>query len=187
MMNRIRRSRELTKNQDKKYMRRWYNWLSCPSIDPWALPLVSNSSHFLTGWVSRLLGLMSWAFARVGVHRLSLRLPYLGVFPFTLHLPLDFIRVSSLRPTYLHPFGRPFTYSLFRRHSRLGTGSGTRCCGPRGGTWVRMEQKSWSKFLPWPRYNLGPWHLSAVNVTTTAQPLLLVASYDLQEDTAGQF
>src|SRR6218665_691575 len=24
---------------------------------------------------------------------------------------------------------------------------GTRCCGPRGGTWVRMEQKSQSKFL----------------------------------------
>src|SRR6218665_3866383 len=46
--------------------------------------------------------MVSWAFARVGVHRLSL--PYLGVIPSTLlHLPLDFIRVSSLRPTYLHP------------------------------------------------------------------------------------
>src|SRR6218665_3995051 len=31
----------------------------------------------------------------------SLCLPYLGVFPFTLHLPLDFISVSSLLPTYL--------------------------------------------------------------------------------------
>ena len=33
-------------------------------------------------WVSRLLGLalVSWAFARVGVHSPSLRLPYLGVF-----------------------------------------------------------------------------------------------------------
>src|SRR6218665_2621878 len=54
----------------------------------------------------RLLGLalVSWAFARVGVHRLSLRLPYFGVFPFTLlHLPLNFIRVSSLRFMYLHP------------------------------------------------------------------------------------
>ena len=28
----------------------------------------------------------------------------------TLHLKLDFIGVSSLRPTYLHSFGRPFTY-----------------------------------------------------------------------------
>src|SRR6218665_830682 len=34
-------------------------------------------------------------------------------FPFTLlHLTLYFIRFSSLRPTFLHPFGRPFTYSL---------------------------------------------------------------------------
>src|SRR6218665_552742 len=78
-------------------------------------------------------------------------LPYLGVIPSTLlHQPLDFIRVSSLRPTYLHPFGRPFTYSIFRWVSRLGTGSGTRCCGSRGGTAVRMEQKSRSKLLPWP-------------------------------------
>src|SRR6218665_2812396 len=64
------------------------------------------SPHFLTRRVSRLLGLalLSWAFARVGVHRLSLCLPYLGVIPSTiLHLPLDFIRVSSLRPMYLHP------------------------------------------------------------------------------------
>src|SRR6218665_3529833 len=52
------------------------------------------SPHFLTGLVSRLLGLalVSWAFARVGVHRLSLCLPYLGVIPSTLlHMPLDFI------------------------------------------------------------------------------------------------
>src|SRR6218665_3982834 len=58
----------------------------------------------LTWRVSRLLGLdlVSWVFARVGVHRLSL-LPCLGVFPFTLHLQLDFIRVSSLQLMYLHP------------------------------------------------------------------------------------
>ena len=100
------------------------------------------SPHFLTRWVSRLLGLalVSWAFARIGVHWLSLCLPYLSVLPFTLlYLPLDFIHVSSLRPTYLHPFGRPFTYSLFRWVSRLGTGSGIRWCGPRGGTAVRLE------------------------------------------------
>src|SRR6218665_48621 len=30
-----------------------------------------------------------------------------------LPLPLDFIRVSSSRPTYLNPFDRPFPYSLF--------------------------------------------------------------------------
>ena len=44
------------------------------------------------------LALVSWAFARVGVHRLSFRLPYLGVCPFTLrHLPLKFSGVFSLR------------------------------------------------------------------------------------------
>ena len=70
------------------------------------------SPHFLTRWVSKLMGLaqVSWATARVGVHRLfPFRLPHLGVFPFTLHMPLDFIHVSTLRPTYLQPFDRPFT------------------------------------------------------------------------------
>src|SRR6218665_3944663 len=108
----------------------------------------------LTRRVSQLLGLalVSFrAFARIGVHRPSLRLPmpYLA-FSIRSYLPLDSNRVSSLRSTYRHPFGRPFTYSLFRRVSRLGTGSGTRCCGPRGGTAVRMEQKTRSKLLPWP-------------------------------------
>src|SRR6218665_1150681 len=78
---------------------------------------------------------------------IALPFPYL-VFSIRSYLPLDFNRVSSLRPTYHQPFGRPFTYSLFRRVFRLGTGSGTRCCGPRGGTAVRMEQKTRSKFLP---------------------------------------
>ena len=42
-------------------------------------------------------------FARVGVHRLSLCLLCFGLFTFTLrHLPLNFIRVSSLRQMYLH-------------------------------------------------------------------------------------
>src|SRR6218665_3619574 len=63
--------------------------------------------------------MVSWAFARTGVHRPSLRLPYL-VFSIHSYLPLEFNHVSSLRPTYRHPFGRPFTYSLFRGVSRLG-------------------------------------------------------------------
>src|SRR6218665_625547 len=76
------------------------------------------SSDFLTVSVSRLLGmaLVSWASARVGVHSpepFPFRLPYLGVFSFTLlRLPLSVFRVSSLRLTYLHPFGRPFMYSF---------------------------------------------------------------------------
>ena len=54
---------------------------------------------------------MSWAFAHIGVHRPSLRITYL-VFSIRSYLPLDFNRVSSLRPTYRHPFGRPFTCFL---------------------------------------------------------------------------
>src|SRR6218665_826456 len=49
---------------------------------------------------------------------------------------------------------------------QAGTGSGTRCCGPRGGTAVRMEQKTRSNFLPWPGQTLGPWHLAAADVAT---------------------
>ena len=83
-----------------------------PGLDavyPWAhSPLVS---HVPSLPVSRLLGLalVSWASARVRVHRLfPLSVPDLGEFPFTLlYLPFNFIHVSSLRPTYLHPFGRP--------------------------------------------------------------------------------
>src|SRR6218665_2534938 len=62
------------------------------------------SPHFLTRRVSRLLGLalLSWAFARVGVHRLSLCLPYLGVIPSTLlHMPLDFIIFIFILPFLL--------------------------------------------------------------------------------------
>src|SRR6218665_1941670 len=68
----------------------------------------SPMSHlFLTRRVSQLLGLalVSWAFARIGVHRPSLRLPCL-VFSIRSYMPLDFNRVSSLRPTYRHPFGQ---------------------------------------------------------------------------------
>ena len=79
-------------------------------------------SHlFLTRRVSQLLGLalMSWAFARIGDHRPSLRFPYL-VFSIRSYLPLDFNHISSLRPTYRHPFGRPFTYSLLGEFPGLG-------------------------------------------------------------------
>src|SRR6218665_1790883 len=86
---------------------------------------------------------------------LPLRHPHFGVFTFTLlHLPLDFIRVSSLRPTYLHPFGRPFTYAKvsFKAWDRpwypmLWSQRRSR---------VSMEQKSRFKFLHWP----GPYFQS---------------------------
>src|SRR6218665_654579 len=66
-------------------------------------PFTSSLGEFP---LSRLLGLalLSWTFTCVGVHRLSIRLPYLGVFPFTLPcLSLNFIRVSFLRLMYLRP------------------------------------------------------------------------------------
>src|SRR6218665_3704482 len=64
----------------------------------------------------------------------------------------------------------------------------TRCCGPTGGTAVRMEQKTRSKFLPWPGQNLRPWHLAASDVSIRLpRTPFLVASYDMQVATAGQF
>src|SRR6218665_2362502 len=38
----------------------------------------------------------------------------------SLRLPLDFNHVSSLRPTYRHPFGQPCTYSLLGEFPGLG-------------------------------------------------------------------
>ena len=96
--------------------------------------------------------MVSWAFARVGVHHISLCLPYLGVFHslfFTCHW-ISF--VFLLYDWCIRTIGRPFTYSPNRWVSRLGTFSGTRCCGPRGGAGVRMKPKSRFKFLPWPRF-----------------------------------
>src|SRR6218665_341766 len=75
------------------------------------------SPHFLTRCVSRQLGLalVSWAFAPIGVHRPSLRLPYLGVF-YSLFFPchwISFVYFSQWQ--YLHPTTKPPPYS------RLGT------------------------------------------------------------------
>jgi len=75
-------------------------------------PLTSSLGEFLGCWAGSA-GILGYR--RVSVHRLALRLPYLSDLPLTLlNLPLNFIRVSSLRPTYRQPFDRPFTYSLFR-------------------------------------------------------------------------
>src|SRR6218665_1997570 len=115
-------------------------------------------SHlFLTRRVSKLLGLtlVSWAFARIGVHPPSLRLQCL-VFSIRSDLSLDFNRVSSLRPTYRHPFGRPFTYSLFTgEFSGLGLALVPNVVVPEAEQAVRMEQKTRSKFLPWPGRTSG--------------------------------
>src|SRR6218665_3160686 len=75
-------------------------------------PLTSSLGEFLGYWA-----LVSWAFARVVVHRPPLRLPYLGVFytlVFTSHW-ISFVYFS--RWLYLHPTTNPSSYS------RLGTGT----------------------------------------------------------------
>src|SRR6218665_3450843 len=90
-------------------------------------------------------------------------LSILGVFH-SLFLPLDFNRVSSLRPTYRHPFGRPFPYSLFRRVSRLGTGFGTLCCGPRGG-----QRCAWSRKLD-PNFCSGRGRTSELGIRLPRTP-----------------
>src|SRR6218665_3807392 len=78
-------------------------------------PINTYSAYFILFifYIRVAVCLVSWAFARIGVHRPSLRFPYLE-FSIRSYLPLNFNRVSSLRPTYRHPFGRPFSYSLFR-------------------------------------------------------------------------
>src|SRR6218665_993297 len=89
------------------------------------------SPHFLSRWVSRLIRFPGLQPVLVSI-AFPIRLPYLGVFPFTLHLLLNFIRVSSLRLTYRQSCSHSIDPSL-ADISRLGTGSGTRCCCPRGG------------------------------------------------------
>jgi len=60
-------------------------------------------------------------FARVGVRRLSLRLPYLGVIASTLlRLPMNFVRASALRLMYLHPSVDPSLTHLLGEFPGLG-------------------------------------------------------------------
>src|SRR6218665_1943360 len=126
---------------------------------------------------------MSWAFARIGVHRLSLRIPYL-VFSIRSYLPLYFNRVSSLRPTYRHPFGQPFTYPLLGEFPGLGLALILDVVVP------EAEQRcAWSKKLD-PNFCPGRGRTSDLCILRPLDyrtPLPLVASYDMQEATAGQF
>src|SRR6218665_2980098 len=122
------------------------------------------SPHFLTTCtctcicrcISRLLrlALASWAFARVGVHRLSLRLPYLSVLSiYRLHLPLNFSRVSFLRLMYLHPSVYPSLTHFFGEVPCLVQALVPDVVLSIGGAGVRMKQrKSLFKFLHWPGF-----------------------------------
>ena len=80
-------------------------------------PLVSTAPSLPHYSLGEFLGYLDWLwYPGLPPVLVSIAFPFafhiLVFFPFALlHLPLDFIRVSSLRPTYLYPFGRPFTYS----------------------------------------------------------------------------
>src|SRR6218665_3250270 len=114
----------------------------------------------------------------IGVHRPSLHFPY-TVFSIRSYLPLDFNRVSSLRPTYRHPFGQPFTYSLLGEFLGLGLALVLDVVVP------EAEQRcAWSRELD-PNFCPGRGRTSDLGIYRA--PLLLVASYDMQEATAGQF
>src|SRR6218665_4204289 len=86
-----------------------------PYIAPWARRPQVSSVLSLPHWVS--FQAIGTGFGVLGFRPywcpsdFPFAFSYLCVFPFTLlHLPLNFIRVSSLRLMYLH---QPFTYSLF--------------------------------------------------------------------------
>ena len=88
-----------------------------------------------------------WVFARVGVHRLSFCLPYLGVFPLTLlHMPFNFICVSSLQLMYLHTSVDPSLTHFLGEFPGLGLALVLDVVVPE----VRTKHKSHFKFQPWP-------------------------------------
>ena len=98
---------------------------------------------------------MSWVFACIGVHRPSLRFPYL-VFSIRSYLPLDINRVSTLRPTYRHPFGRPFTYSLLDEFPGLGLALVPYVVVPEANSGAHGAEIS-------ALAGVGPWHLAAAH------------------------
>src|SRR6218665_1205414 len=90
----------------------------------------------------------SWAFARIGVHRPSVRLPYL-VFSICYYLPLDsimfplygrHIATHSVDPSLTHFLGEFPGFGLALVPDIVGPEAEQRCA------WSRKL----SKFLPWP-------------------------------------
>src|SRR6218665_3701686 len=119
------------------------------------------------------LALVYWANARVDAHRLSLRLPYLGVFPFTLPLFLFYGRricTHSVNPSLTQFLSEFPGLGLALEPDVVVQEAEQRC--------------AWSRHLH-PNFCPGssrkPWTL-----VSKAHALFLVASYDMQEDAAGQ-
>ena len=137
----------------------------------------SPISHlFPNRWVSPLLGLalVSWAFARIGVHRLSLRFPYLM---FSIRSSIVFllygrrIATHSVDPSLTHFLGE---------FPGLGLALVPDVVVPEADSCAHGAENS-----------IQTSALAGVEPRTLAldyrAPLLLIASYDMQEATAGQF
>src|SRR6218665_3638675 len=101
----------------------------------------------------------------------------------SLFLPLDFNRVSSLQPTYRHPFGRPFTYSLLGEFPGLGLALVPDVVVPEAEQRCTWSRKLDRNFCPGRgrTSDLGIYRPRMLPLDYRA-PLLLVASYDMQED-----
>ena len=123
-----------------------------------------TSSLSLYRWVSRLVQ-VSCATAHVGVHRL---------FPFAFHISVFFhslFKCLWISFVFLLYDRRICTHSLdpslpVGEFPGLGLAlHGTRCCGPRGGTWGAQEAEI-SFQISGRGLNLGPRSLMAANVIT---------------------
>ena len=137
----------------------WYNCFyhsNIPSIQcsTGSVP-VGVQCSLISFTMSLQTALVPWAFAGVGVHRLSLRLSYLGVFPFTLFTCHWISFVFLLYDQCICTHRSTLHLLTFSVSFQAWDWFFTRCCGPmqrRSG--VRMKQKSRIKFLPWPGF--GP-------------------------------
>src|SRR6218665_2529314 len=95
------------------------------------------------------LAKVSWAAARVGVHRLFLfSLPYLGVFPFTCHW-ISFVFLLYDRRICTHSIDPSLADDEF---PGLGLALVPDVVVPEAEHGVHMKQKSSFKFLPWPGF-----------------------------------
>src|SRR6218665_1126560 len=115
----------------------------------------------------------------IGVHRPSLRFPHL-VFSIRSYLPLDLNRVSSLRPTYPTHSVDPALTHFLAEFPGLGLALVPDVVVTEADSGAHGAENS-----------IQISALAGVEPRTLAldyrAPLLLVASYDMQESTAGQF
>src|SRR6218665_394705 len=101
-------------------------------------PFSSSLGEFPSYW--DWLCMVSWAFARIGVHRPSLRFPYL-VFPFALFCHwISIVFLLYGRRIATHSVDPSLTHFL-GEFPGLGLALVPRCCGPRGGQRCAWNRK----------------------------------------------